>query len=154
MRHVRLLAALLLLVAMVSASQEDKKGKTKSAGGAEDQVKALLEQRRQAVLKGDAATLAALTADDYARVGPDGRMQNKTEYLQTFKDGSVKYQSIDVKDEKIRVYGNTAVTTGTAAIKGTNKGQDISGNYAVTQVFVKRNGNWQAVSFHSTKVPG
>lgn len=152
MRHLRLLAALLLLVAVVSVSQEDKKGKSKGAGSAEDQIKALLDQRREAAIKADIAVLEATTPNDYTRIGPNGAIQNKAEYLQSFKDGSFKYQSIEVKDQKIRIYGNAAVATGTADIKGTNKGQDVSGSYVVSQLLVKRDGKWQVVHFQSTKI--
>jgi ketosteroid isomerase-like protein len=154
MKHLPLLAALLLLVALVSVAQEDKKGKTKSGGSAEDQVKALLDQRREATIKADVAVLDATTADDYTRISPTGEMLAKAAYLQGFKDGSVKYESIETKDLKIRVYGDTAVITGIGTVKSTNKGQDTSGTFAVSQVFVKRKGKWQAVQFQATKIPG
>ena len=48
--------------------------------------------------------------------------------------------------------GNTAVVTSTADVKGTVKGNDISGTYQASRVWVKRNGNWQQVLFQSTKV--
>ena len=56
------------------------------------------------------------------------------------------------KDETVHVYGNTAVVTSTADVKGTNKGADISGTYQASRVWVKRNGKWQQVLFQSTKV--
>lgn len=154
MKHLYFVVALLLLVALVSVSQEDKKGKAKSSGSAEDQIKALLEQRRQATIKADVAVLDATTGDDYTRISPSGEMIAKAAYLQGLKDGSMKVESIETKDLKVRVYGDTAVTTGIGTVKSTNKGQDTSGTFAVSQVFVKRKGKWQAVHFQATKIPG
>jgi hypothetical protein len=37
--------------------------------------------------------------------------------------------------------------------KSTYHGKDSSGQYSWTDVFVKRNGQWQAVASQSTKVP-
>jgi len=53
---------------------------------------------------------------------------------------------------KVHVYGDTAVAAGTSTVKGTYKGQDISGKYRFTDVWVKRNGKWHAVASQSTKL--
>ena len=66
--------------------------------------------------------------------------------------GDLKFQSIVVSDLTIHVYGKTAVAAGTATLKGSFKGQDISGTYRYTDVWVKRNGKWQVVASQATKV--
>lgn len=150
MKYISSITALLLLVSLSCFSQSEKaKGKGSSA---EQQVQTLLDQRKEAAVKGDASALETTTADDYVRIGPDGAVMNKSQYLDAIKSGRMKYQSIDVKDSKIRVYGNTAVTTGSADIKGTSQGRDMSGSYRVSQVFVKRNGKWQAVNIQTTQI--
>jgi hypothetical protein len=53
---------------------------------------------------------------------------------------------------KVRVFGNTAIVTGGDTEKSTYKGKDSSGKYVWTDVFVNRNGKWQAVASESTKV--
>jgi ketosteroid isomerase-like protein len=123
---------------------------TKGKASVEQQIQDVLEQRRQAALKGDAAFLDANTADDYLRISPNGRLMNKTEYLEATKNGGLKYQSIEQKEIKIQVYGNVAVTTAVADLKGTNQGQDVSGTYRISQVFVKRGGKWLAVHLHAS----
>lgn len=123
----------------------------KSAGGAEDQIKALLDQSRQSMLKGDASYVEKNAAEDYSRVGPDGKRVSKSDWINAIKSGDVKMESIETSDVKVRVYGNAAVATYAADVKGTNKGQDISGHNQITRVFVKRAGKWQEVAFHSTR---
>jgi len=54
---------------------------------------------------------------------------------------------------KVRVFGNTAVVTGTDTEKSSYKGKDTSGKYVWTDVFVQRNGRWQAAASQSVKVP-
>ena len=41
---------------------------------------------------------------------------------------------------KVHIYGDTAVAAATNTLKGTYKGQDISGKYRFTGTWVKRNG--------------
>jgi hypothetical protein len=43
------------------------------------------------------------------------------------KSGNVKYSSIEVSDRKIHVYGNAAVVTAKASIKGTMNGNALDG---------------------------
>ena len=141
--------ALVVCTALCLSSSAIAQGK-KSAG-AEDQIKALLNQSRQAVLKGDTSYLEKNAAEDYSRVGPDGKRVSKSDWINAIKSGDVKMESVETSDVKVRVYGNAAVATYAADVKGTNKGQDISGHNQITRVFVKQAGKWQEVAFHSTR---
>ena len=141
--------ALGVCIALCLSSTSIAQGK--KGAGAEDQIKALLDQSRQAALKGDSSYIEKNAAEDYTRVGPDGKLVSKAEWVSAFKNGDVKIQSVETSDVKVRVYGDAAVATYATDVKGTNKGQDISGHNRVTRVFVKRGGKWQEVAFHSTR---
>jgi hypothetical protein len=52
----------------------------------------------------------------------------------------------------VRLFGNTAVVTGSDTEKSTEAGKDTSGKYIWTDVFVKQNGKWRAVASQSTRV--
>ncbi len=106
----------------------------------------------QAMVKNDEATLHRLMADDWSMTTPDGAVQTKTEALADLKSGNLKFESTEVDDIKVRVFGNTAVVTGHSRDKSTYKGKDVSGEYRFTDVFVKRNGKWQAVATQVTQV--
>ena len=142
--------ALLVCTALCLSSSVIAQGK-KSAG-AEDQIKALLNQSREATLKGDSSYFDKNAAEDYTRVGIDGKLLTKGEWVSAFKNGDVKIQSIETSNVKVRDYGNAAVATYTVDVKGAQNGRDISGKHQVTRVFVKRGGKWQEVAFHSTNV--
>jgi ketosteroid isomerase-like protein len=53
----------------------------------------------------------------------------------------------------VRVYGNSAVVTSRAALKGQRQGQDISGQYRGIDVYVKKQGRWQIVAAQATYIP-
>jgi len=64
----------------------------------------------------------------------------------------MKYESIDVSDEKVRVYGDTAVVNSTANIRAHMGQREISGAYRIVRIWVKRSGQWRSVSFQATRV--
>jgi len=55
-------------------------------------------------------------------------------------------------DMKVRVFGDTAVVTGTADETSTVNGRKSQSHYVWTDVFVKRNGQWLAVASQTAQV--
>src|SRR5690242_19606872 len=100
--------ALVVCTALCLSSSAIAQGK-KSAGGAEGQIKVLLDQSRQSVLKGDTSYLEKNADEDYSRVGPDGKRVGKSDWINAIKSGDVKIESVETSDVKVRVYGNAAV---------------------------------------------
>jgi hypothetical protein len=128
------------------------KDKKSAAGGDEqNQIKAMLEQSRQAALKGDSSYLEQNAADDYIRVNSDGKVMSKADAVGALKNGDAKYESIQPGDYTIHVYGDAVVASYAADVKGTYKGQDTSGHNQITRMFVKRGGKWQEVAFHTSR---
>ena len=89
-------------------------------------------------------------ADDYLGITPMGDVITKKESLEARKNSQLHYDSIDLSDMVVRVYGNTAIVTARADVKGSDVGADFSGPYRFTRVWVKRNGRWQVVSYQAT----
>jgi ketosteroid isomerase-like protein len=146
-------ALLFLLPCLLMAKGKEKKSDSSKAAGAgsvEQAVEKFDEQFRDAALKSDTAFFEKNLADDYIVINPMGTA-TKQEVLDRYKSGQTKFDSIDVKDRKVRVYGNTAVVTAEADVKGRSAGSEMSGTYRSTRVLVKKNGQWQAVSFQTTK---
>ena len=122
------------------------------AESVEEQLKKLETDRAAAVVKGDVATLEKQTSDDYTLINMNGQMSDKSQMVNAFKSGQTKLTSDEVSDMKVRVYGNTAVITGKADVKGTLGGKDVDGQIMFTRVYVKKSGNWQSVAFQQTRV--
>jgi len=117
----------------------------------EDQVKQQEQKWAQATVKEGAAAVDQYEADDIIDTDPSGRVTDKAQDKTDLSSGDLKFQSIELSDLKVHVYGNTAVAAGTSEIKGAYKGQDISGKYRFTDTWVMRSGKWQAVASQSTK---
>ena len=106
----------------------------------------------QAGVKKDAAALDKIMADDWVGIDFEGKAITKAEAIADLKAGSSTTQSYELGPMKVRVFGNTAVVTGSDTEKSTYKGKDSSGKYVWTDVWVMRDGRWQAAASQSVKV--
>jgi len=120
-------------------------------GNAEQQIKTANNNLITAVLKADTDTLEKLLADDYTGVRGDGSVLTKAQEIEKYKSGAIKYETNEIKDLKIRVYGNTAVTTVLTFFKGITNGKPNSGNVRTTRVWVKQMGKWKCVSYQASR---
>lgn len=152
------LAAILMLALVahttsVSAqTRQPETAPTSATTNAEDEIKKLEEMRNQAVLHGDVAVLDRMTSDDYTFITLRGEMRTKQEILKGFASGSFHYESRQLFDLKVRVYGNTAVVTGRSVQKGIENGKDYSGDYWFTRVYVQQNYHWLTVALQTTPI--
>ena len=138
-----LLTSVLVLVALVGLAW---------AATVEDELKKLETDRAAATVKGDIATLAKQTSDDYTVINLRGQVIDKAQVLDMFKTGKTKFESNELSDLKVRVYGNVALVIGKANVKGTLAGQAFNGQIIFTRVYVKKGGSWQSVAFQQTQV--
>ncbi len=143
MKRVMLVLAFTFAAAALALAQ---------GGSVEQSIKAMTEQWRQASLKGDAATFDKQLADDHIGINVLGVTRTKAQVLENIKSGKVKYEAIEISDVKVRVYGDTALVNYAANVKGHFGATDISGQWRVVRVFVKRKGKWQSVSFQATRI--
>jgi ketosteroid isomerase-like protein len=113
----------------------------------------LEETWRNAVLKGDTNTVSSLLADDYMSITPSGTLQTKAESLASLRSGAMHFTSLDISDRKVRFYGDTAVVTSIADVKGTTPQGAVSGAYRYTRVSVRdAQGVWKIVSFEASRI--
>jgi ketosteroid isomerase-like protein len=156
MRRMLVIVLLSLLLPSLALGQnKEKKEKAKSAGAgaAQQAVEKVDDAVYDAAKRGDAEAFGKFLADDYLRIDANGQMRNKAEAVDLYKSGQRKIDRIDLKNRKIRVYGNTAIVTRENDIKGHIGANDISGTYRDTVVYVKgKNGQWQDVNYQATKV--
>lgn len=107
-------------------------------------------QAREASIRRDAEFPQRSLADDYVAISPLGQVTTKQDAISARKSGQLRYETINVSDMVVRVYGDTAVVTARADVKGHQLGEDFSGPYRYTRVWVRRTGHWQAVSYQAT----
>src|SRR5262245_35688282 len=104
--------------------------------------------------RGDTAFLQYTLADDFLGIGPRGFLLTKEQWLDRHRSGDLKHESLAWDEVGARLYGEAAVITGRERLKGTYQGQDIEGQFRVSQVFVKQNGRWLLASIQLSPMAG
>lgn len=115
-------------------------------------IEALELEWRNAEVQNNVGVMDHLLADDYLGISANGTVETKAQALAQRRAGTVRIQSLDLSDIKVRVYGDTAVVTSTAQLVGVNGQSNISGNYRYTRVYNKRFGQWKIVSFEASRI--
>ena len=108
-----------------------------------------------AYLKNDAAILERVLADDFTLTFRDGKIYNKQREVDSLKSAQPVPATVnyDIDELKVRVYGNSAVSTGRFIIKFKDKDQQDVTRYArFTNTYVKRESRWQVVASQLTAV--
>jgi ketosteroid isomerase-like protein len=101
--------------------------------------------------KKDVVFLDKLYADEYFSTDSEGVIITKAQDLAQVKASSTA-SPFALSDMKVRVYGDTAVVTGVNTVHWTVNGKERLGPIRFTDVFVKRDGRWQVVASHGSKV--
>ena len=102
--------------------------------------------------------LKRILADDFFLVTPDGNVIDKEDWIalieKDIKEKTNTFTSIEHPVFNVRVYGkNFAVANGVAHTVGKDKdGKSFSRKGRGTAVWVRKNGTWQVVAGHSSRL--
>jgi ketosteroid isomerase-like protein len=110
-------------------------------------------KRMQAMAEKDIATLNDVLADDLIYTHSSARLDTKQSLIGNMQSGSTVYQSVVPSDVKAQDLGDAVVLTGVARIKVTSGGKPMDFGVRFTDVYAKRGGKWQMVTWQSTKLP-
>jgi len=106
-----------------------------------------------ATVKGDAAALQNLLADDLTYTHSNGETDSKKVYVDNLS-GARKYHKIDYESLDARIYGNAAVATAVVQIETSQKGGPVSpAHLRFVHVWIHQNGRWQLVAHQSLRLP-
>ena len=110
-------------------------------------------KRMQAMASKDVATLKALLADDLVYAHSTARLDTKQSLIDNMVEGRTVYNSVEPSDVKAQDLGDAVVLTGIAQIKVVSNGAPNGFGVRFTDVYARRNGAWQMVTWQSTKLP-
>ena len=121
--------------------------------GPEQELASVERAWGEALILRDTAALEKLYASEYLFTDPFGAVVTRDQDIANVKSGDFVLKSFEISDVKVRVYGDVGVMTGLNRSQASFKGADASGDYRFTDVFVKRDGRWQVITSHLTRVP-
>jgi len=112
----------------------------------------VVEDWADAELHGDTSRLEHMLTDEFVGVGPRGFMLTRPEWIQRHQSGDLKYQSFKFEELKMRVYGDTVITTGRLIQTATYQGHAVPGEFRATVVLVNGQGPWRVASVHLSPI--
>ncbi len=109
----------------------------------------------EALTQNDWVVFEEVLAEDLVYTHSNAKTDTKAQYIADLKAGKVKYNTIKPEDVQVRLYnnGSMGIITGRAVVEVTQNGQSTTSNLRYTDVYVKRKGKWQQVSWQSTRIP-
>lgn len=157
MKRISAIVALMLTTAVLLMAQTD----AKPAAQPDKVVEAIKQMDRQWIIEAystrDLKDFDRIVADDFLITGANGRILNKTQkranvaadYTEFAPDAVFK---IDEESAKVRVFGDTAISTGFIIENYMYKDTKINSRVYFTNTYLKRNGRWQVVAAHFTNI--
>ena len=115
----------------------------------------LIELERQwdaAFHSQNAAFIDTVLAEEFIATYGDGSRGDKTKELALARDFNQQVDSSRLDDFVVKVYRDTAVVWFTQYLVGPVKGKPTEVQYQYMDVWVIRDGRWQAVASQSTRV--
>ena len=135
-----LLSAVLLLAVGIILAQEtinsDDTGR----------ILALETAWNHAIEAKDAKAIDMLLADTMVALDSDGSFTNKKEYLDGIRAADFQPSQAINEDNKVHLYGDSAVVVGVFRIKGVEKGKPYTHRERTIDTWVKINGTWKCVA--------
>ena len=135
---------------LMASSSRPERGRT--ADGADERALVQLEKDwAAAMVKADTKALEAILAPDWV-ASFEGVATSRPQFLAALRTGAVRFEVSEGSEEEAFVFGDTAVVLGLVKLKGTQGGRPFDGQSRYADLFVKRDGRWQAVGGTNTPV--
>ena len=128
---------------------------TAAAQSAQSTRETLIELERSwndAVYSGDVDVIDRLLADEFLGTYDDGSRGDKAREMDLVANFNQAVISAVQDDFRVAIYGDTAVVWFTLNLVGLRQGQEAELTLRYTDVWIRRDGRWQCVSAHSTRV--
>jgi ketosteroid isomerase-like protein len=124
---------------------------------AEMEVRKRFDMFAEAFQAADADVLSQMLTEDYVHTGPTGNVSDKTDWLDWIRSrraeidsGNFHFDSYEMVDVVIRVYGDAAIVTGLNEAEGVREGKPFTHSIRFTNVWVRDGGEWKRAAFHDS----
>jgi ketosteroid isomerase-like protein len=119
----------------------------------EDVMRRVEEQFGEAVTRQDYAALEKILADDLIYTHSNGVVDDKAKFIASLKDGTRKYESIQIHEMTVRPFGNTAAVAAKVTMVITTRGETAPREMRYLRFWAKKRGQWQLVGHQSVTLP-
>lgn len=143
MKRYLVVTVLAVAMALLASGQATNK---KSRSKAEEEIMKIEDQWVQSRAAKDPTVTKDLLTDDYLGGTLTGQAQTKQQFIDGVTAGALFAGKAEQTDRKVRIYGDTAVSTG--FVTGNVGGDKVR----YIRVYVKLNNKWRLVAAQGTRV--
>lgn len=124
------------------------------AWGADDgpRLRNLERELNRAIAQRDTKRVDEMLTDDWVLVTGNGRMKTKQDVLNEIVLPDLEYLDNDTRDVMVRVWGDTAVITGTLHQRYRLRGQQQDVTLRYTDTWTRAGDSWRQVSGHASRL--
>jgi beta-lactamase regulating signal transducer with metallopeptidase domain len=115
-------------------------------------VLALLRATADAQIRHDTAFLERAFAEDYEAIGPNGEVLNKAESIAEARRLDQHIKKFEIDNYRQRDDGSTAVANFLGTVYYEENGKETTMQFRYTVNFLKRQGGWQIIGSHQSRV--
>jgi len=123
------------------------------AGDDAPKLRTLERDLNRAITQRDTQRVTDLLADDWVLVSGVGKIKTKAEILAEMAEPDLEFQEIDTRDVMVRVWGDTAVITGTLHQRYRLRGKQSEVTLRYSDTWARTGETWRQVSGHATRLP-
>jgi uncharacterized protein (TIGR02246 family) len=117
-----------------------------------EQIKQLSSDYRTALLTRNTKFLNSVVAPDEVNVGTNGMTFDREALIAKIQDPAFSYKKIEIDELAVKVLGDVALTTGTAAVTSETSGHSATDNFRFVRVWQRRAGKWLVIYFQATHI--
>ncbi len=117
----------------------------------EEEIKALSAQKWQWMADKNVVELAKLFDDRSKFVHMSGSWKKDRE-LEIIEEGSIWYKEATVHDVAVEIFGNTVVLWNRITLVAHVRGNDVSNEFTVTEIYQKGKEDWKLLDLTFSKV--
>ena len=116
-------------------------------------LRSLERELNRAIATRDTRRVAEILTDDWVLVTGSGRVKSKAEVLAEIAEPALEFQDNETRDVMVRVWGDTAVITGTLHQRYKLRGLQENVTLRYTDTWTRAGDSWRQVSGHASRLP-
>ena len=117
------------------------------------EIVSLEKEAARAIQQNSGTFFRRVYSEDYAGTLSHGQQVNRAQWIDAVESPSVKRESFNVSDIKVRIYQDTAIATCLWSSRFTINGQRFSTQFRAIHVYINTPRGWHVVSGQATNLP-
>ena len=117
------------------------------------EIVSLEKEAAHAIQLSDSTFFRRIYSEEFTGTLSHGQQVNKAQWIQAIESPSVKRESFNVSDIKVRIFEDTAIATCLWSSRFVVKGQQFSSQIRAIHVYINTTSGWRVFSGQTTNLP-